>query len=96
MVAVMVLVPALIALATPCGSMVATPVLEDVQADVFVMPAVDPSLNVPVATNCCVVPTLIDVLAGVMAIDTRVALVTFSVALPICPAKRADMVTVPA
>ena len=40
------------------------------------------SENVPVAVNCCRTPSGIEEFAGVTAIDTRVALVTVSVAVP--------------
>ena len=40
------------------------------------------SENVPVAVNCCRTPSGIEEFAGVTAIDTRVALVTVSVAIP--------------
>jgi len=50
---------------------------------------------VPVAVNCCEPPNPIAALAGVTAIDARVALVTLSVAVPICPAKAAEIVVAP-
>ena len=96
MVAVMVLVPDAIPLATPRESMVATLLFEEVQTDVVVMPAVDPSLNVPVAANCCDAPVLIEALAGLTTTDTRVALVTVRDAVPTWPAKTAEIVALPA
>jgi hypothetical protein len=41
------------------------------------------SLNVPVAVNCFAVPTAMLELAGVTAMDTNVAAVTVSDALPV-------------
>jgi len=41
-----------------------------------------PSLNVPVAVNCCVEPLVIDGFAGVTAIDCSVAAVTVSTVEP--------------
>ena len=90
-----VVVPEDTAFAIPCESMVATLLVEELQATVLVMPAVDPSLNVPVAVNCCDAPGAIDALGGVIAIETRVALVIVSDAVPTCPAKTAEIVTLP-
>ena len=89
------LVPDARPVAIPCESMVATLLVEDVQTTVLVMPDVDPSLNVPVAVNCCDPPALIEALAGLMVIDTKVALVTVSEAVPTWPAKTAEIVAVP-
>jgi len=52
-------------------------------------------LNVPVAVNCFVVPTAMLEFAGVTAIETRVAEVTVSVAVPLIPPDVAVMVEVP-
>jgi len=41
-----------------------------------------PSLNVPVAVNCCVAPLVIEGFAGVTAIDCSVAAVTVSTVEP--------------
>ncbi len=55
-----------------------------------------PSLKVPVAVNCCVVPRAIAGLAGVTAIDTRAAAVTVSVVEPETEPEVAVMVVDPA
>lgn len=54
------------------------------------------SLNVPVAVNCLVVPVAILELAGVTAIDTRLAPVTLSDVLPVTDPLVAVMVVLPA
>jgi hypothetical protein len=41
-----------------------------------------PSVKVPVAVNCCVVPAGIEGMAGVTEIDTSVACVTVRVVVP--------------
>ena len=53
------------------------------------------SLNVPVAANCLVVPTAMLELAGVTAIDTSVAAVTVSEAVPLTDPDVAVIVVVP-
>src|SRR5437870_11805462 len=53
------------------------------------------SLKVPVAVNCLVVPTAMLELAGVTAIETRVAPVTLRVAVPVTEPEVALMVAVP-
>jgi hypothetical protein len=55
-VTVIVVVPAVTDVARPPALIVATPVLEEVQVDVKVRSCVVLSENVPVATNCSVVP----------------------------------------
>jgi len=94
-VALMVLLPAATLEARPCALMVAVAALEDVHVTVVVMSCVLLSLNVPVAVNCFVVPTAMLEFAGVTAIETRVAEVTVSVAVPLIPAEVAVMVAVP-
>src|ERR1700733_6933563 len=46
------------------------------------MSAVEPSVYVPVAVNCCVRPALTEGVGGVTAIETSVAFVTVTVAVP--------------
>lgn len=53
------------------------------------------SLNVPVAVNCFVVPMAMLGLAGVTAIETRLAPVTVSKAVPLVAPEVAVMVAVP-
>jgi hypothetical protein len=54
-----------------------------------------PSVNVPVAVNCCIVPNAIDGVAGVTAIETNVAAVTVTVVDPLMEPVVAVMVAVP-
>jgi hypothetical protein len=61
-----------------------------------VMSCVDVSLNVPVAVNCCVLPTDTDGFAGEIATETNVPVPTISVAVPLMPELVAVIVTVPA
>ena len=62
---------------------VATAGLSELHCTVPVMSCVLPSVNVPVAENCFVVPSGITGIAGVTAIDTRVAGLTVSVVVPL-------------
>ncbi len=54
-----------------------------------------PSLNVPVAENCWVVPAAIEGLAGLTAIETTAGGVTVKVAEPVMEPDVAEMVAVP-
>jgi hypothetical protein len=54
-----------------------------------------PSLNVPVAVNCCVAPLVIDGFAGVTAIDCNVAAVTVNTVEPFIAPEVALIVEVP-
>ena len=69
----MVLVPIPAPLATPLPPIVATDVFDEVQVTVLVRFLVLASLYVPVAVNGCVLPLGIDGVAGVTAIDIKVA-----------------------
>ena len=62
---------------------------------VLVRSCVLPSVNVPVAVNCCVVPNAIDGVAGVTANDTSAAAVTVSVVDPLTPPTLAVMFALP-
>lgn len=53
------------------------------------------SLNVPVAVNCCVLPSATFGADGVIAIEDSVALLTVSVVVPVTPEALAEMVTEP-
>lgn len=70
-------------------------VLEELQATKLVRLFVLPSVNVPVAVNCCVVPKAIDGLAGVMAIEISAGGFTVSVVDPMMLPKVAVMVVSP-
>jgi hypothetical protein len=54
------------------------------------------SLNVPIAVNCCVLPTVMDGFAGEIATETSVPVPTINVAVPLTPELVAVIVTVPA
>ena len=57
---------------------------------------VEPSLNVPVAINCCFAPALTEALAGVIATDTSVPLPIVTLVVPVTPDAEADTVSLPA
>ncbi len=95
MLAVIVVVPVATEFARPFGAMAATPTLDEVQLTWPVRVCVLPSLKLPVASNCTELPRPTLGLLGVMMIELRVALVTFSDAVPPCPVNRAVMVAVP-
>jgi hypothetical protein len=78
----MVVDPLPTAVARPAVLMVATPAADELHVAVLVRFWVLPSLYVPVAVNCCVLPLVIDGFAGVTAMETRVAAVTVRVVLP--------------
>jgi hypothetical protein len=82
--------------AVPGSTLVASPIVEEMVATVGalelhctlpVMSWVLPSLNVPVAVNCCVTPSGSVGIAGVTAIETRVADVTVTFAEPLIEAE---------
>jgi hypothetical protein len=74
---------------------VATPGGDTVQATVFVMFWVLPSVKVPVAVSCCVVPLGTVGADGVTAIETRAAEAIVSRSLPAMELELAVMVAVP-
>jgi hypothetical protein len=78
----MVVDPMLTPLASPAVLIVATPAAEELHVAVLLKFCVLPSLYVPVAVNCWVLPLAIDGFTGVTAIDASVAAVTVSVVLP--------------
>ena len=81
-VTVIVVVPAVTDVAKPPALIVATPVLEEAQVDVNVRSCVVLSENVPVATNCSVVPLAMLGFTGVIAMDTRLVQLTVRVVEP--------------
>src|SRR5437879_1249444 len=91
----MVVLPVATLVARPCALMLAAAEFDDVQITVVVMSCVLLSLKVPVAVNCLVVPTAMVESAGVTAIDTRVAAVTVTDAVPLTDPEVAVMVAVP-
>src|SRR6266849_3899168 len=75
--------------------MTATDGIDDVQVTVGVMSFVVPSVYVPVAANCCEVPTGMAGFCGVSAIETRVAAVTVRLPEPLTDPDAAVIVTAP-
>ena len=83
--------------AEPCPfAMVATLPFVELQWLFNVTSCVVASLNVPVAANCSVLPTVMVGLIGVIATDTSVAVPITKDALPVTPESEAEIVTVPA
>jgi hypothetical protein len=82
----MTVLPGVMLVARPAGSMEAIAGAEEFHVAEVVRFWVLPSVNVPVAVNCCPAPSGTDGFAGVSAIETSVAAPTVSVA---------DCVTVP-
>ncbi len=81
-VTVIVVVPAATDVANPPALIVATLVLDETQVEVDVRSCVVLSENVPVATNCSVVPLAMLGFTGVIAMDTSVTQVTVMVVDP--------------
>ncbi len=88
-VAVIVVLPVPTLVASPLLPavllIVATVAVADAHVTVPVMSCVLPSVYVPVAVNCFVVPRGIVGIAGVTAIDTKAAGVTVNVVEPVKP-----------
>ena len=95
-VAVMVAVPPTTAVTRPVVLTVATVKLDELQVTCVVISWVVPSENVPVAVSCWVPPTDMFGLAGVTAMEDRVAEVTARVVLPEIVPEVAVMVELPA
>jgi hypothetical protein len=74
---------------------IATPIFDEVHVTCPLSGSVLPSLNVPVAVNCCGEPKAIVGFTGLIAIELNVAFVTVNEATPTCPANTAVTVTVP-
>lgn len=87
--------PRLRAVARPLTVIDATLLFDELQVTVPVMSCIVPSENVPVAVNCCNVPTGSDALAGETAMEFKVALVMVRVALEETAPKVAVMVATP-
>ena len=82
-VAVIVEKPTASVEARPVTEMVAMVVFDDVQATESVMSCVEPSVYVPVASNCWVRPLAMLGLAGVSVMRSSTAAVTVSVVVPV-------------
>jgi hypothetical protein len=94
-VALMVAVPTATLCASPLLLIVADDNVPELQVAVEVKFCVLPSVKVPVATNCCVVPNAIEGLAGMTAIDTSAAEVTVNVVEPCTEPEVAVILAVP-
>ena len=94
-VAVMVALPAAIALTSPTVSTEATPEFDELQVALLVMSCVVPSLRVAVATRLTIVLGAISKVAGVTVIEETVAVLTVRGAEPVTPLKLAVMLVVP-
>ena len=77
----MLAVPGPVLAASPVLFTVAVDNVSETQVTEELRSCVLPSLKVPIAANCCVVPRAIDGYAGVTAIDSKIAAVTLSVVL---------------
>jgi hypothetical protein len=93
-VAVMTAVPTPSPLATPPPAMLAT-VEDEVQVTELVRSCALPSLYVPVAVNCWLVPLAIDALPGLTDIDTNTGDVTANVAEPVIVPEVAVIIVLP-
>ena len=98
-VALIDVVPALLALAKPgtlgAFAIVATLALEELQCTTAVRSCVLPSLNVPVAENCCVPPIFTVLVSGKMLIEVSVPLLTVTVVCPLIAPRLTDTVAEP-
>ena len=94
-VALTVAVPIPALFARPALSIVAVEVMSDDHATVAVRSWVLPSVNLPVAVNCCLVPSAIEGLGGVNAIDASTAAVTVNVVVSVTEPEVARIFAVP-
>jgi len=93
--AVILVLPKAAPLAIPWAFTGAVPEFPLVQVADAVKSNVLPSVYVPVAMSCCVVPRAKDGFTGVTAIETKVGAVTFRVVEPLMPPLLAVTVVVP-
>ena len=91
----MVELPELTPFETPRELTVATEGVDELQFTWLVISRLDPSLKVPVAANGWFPPTAMEAVDGTSAMDTSVALLTVSVAVPTCPENTAEIVLAP-
>ncbi len=94
-VTVIVAVPAPIPEAVPAALTVATPVFDEAQDAVDVKSWVVLSENVPMATNCSVVPLAMLGCPGVIAMETSVVQVTVTVVVPALVPDFAETIVLP-
>lgn len=95
-VAVIVVLPIVLAVASPPAPIEATELVVELQVAVVVKSCVEPSVKVPVAVNCRRTPTGIVAFAGVNAIETKFGAVTVNAAVPVIPLCIAVIVVEPA
>jgi hypothetical protein len=95
-VAVIVVVPIVLPVATPLRVAIDAIPDDELQLTTLLMSCDVPSSNLPSAVNCCCVPTSIEAVAGVTVIESSVALVTVNVADPETPLMLALIVAEPA
>lgn len=94
LVAEIVVVPKEVAVANPVLLMVADGAVE-VQTEALVISCCDPSVNVPIASNCAEKPTGREEFAGVTAIELSTAGVTVRTLVPVTEPKLAETVVAP-
>jgi hypothetical protein len=94
-VAVIVAAPTPPPVATPLVAIAATIVADELQLTPFVTSCLLPSLYVPVATNCWLVPFAIEALPGLTESDRSIGGVTASVAEPLIVPEVAAIAVVP-
>lgn len=96
----MVVVPVVFVVANPAFTgalaIVATLGIVELQCELILTSCVVPSLNVPSATNCCVLPCATVGFAGVTSIDTSVPVPIVTEVEPVTPKDDAVTVNVPA
>lgn len=90
-----VVVPVPVVEAAPVLLMIATVISDELQATCPIRLSVVPSLNVPIAVNCCGEPKAIFGFAGLIVIELKVAFVTVNGATPTTPKNEAVTVAVP-
>ena len=93
--AVMLAVPMPALCASPLLLMVAAEAVSEDQVAVLVRSCVLPSVNDPIAVNCCIVPSAMDGAVGVTAMETKAAEVTVIVVEPVIEPEVAEMLAVP-
>ena len=87
--------PCVMLVAKPKLFMVATPAAEEFQVTVLERFCILPSVNAPVAVNCCALPSGMEGLVGVTAIETNAGAVTISIIDPLIVPDFAWIVVLP-
>jgi hypothetical protein len=94
-VAVMFAVPSARVVARPAALMLAVDGTSEIQLATDVRSFVLPSVKVPIAVNCWLLPKAIEGFAGASAIDTNAAVLTVRVVLPTIEPEVAEIAAVP-